>query len=88
VVSDENTTAPVPAGGAVVFSSLTPHLTGPNVTDGVRKAYIVQYAPDGAERLEGDWAAGPATGRTRCDDPTRQPLLLSGGMPVPLADAP
>ena len=26
--------APVPAGGAVVFSSLTPHLTGPNTTDG------------------------------------------------------
>ena len=35
----------VPAGGAVVFSSLTPHLTGPNTTDGVRKAYILQYAP-------------------------------------------
>ena len=32
----------------VVFSSLTPHRTGPNVTNEVRKAYIVQYAPDGA----------------------------------------
>ncbi|HEV3225871.1 MAG TPA: phytanoyl-CoA dioxygenase family protein, partial [Acidimicrobiales bacterium] len=30
--------APVRAGGAVVFSSLTPHLTGPNTTDHVRKA--------------------------------------------------
>ena len=42
-----------PAGSAVVFSSLTPHRTGPNRSDpartnGVRKAYIVQYAPSGA----------------------------------------
>jgi ectoine hydroxylase-related dioxygenase (phytanoyl-CoA dioxygenase family) len=28
--------APVAAGGAAVFSSLTPHLTGPNLTDAVR----------------------------------------------------
>jgi phytanoyl-CoA hydroxylase len=74
--------APVPAGGAVVFSSLTPHLTGPNLTDDVRKAYIVQYAPDGAEKLEGDWQAGAPTGRTRCDDPDRQPLVLRDGAPV------
>jgi ectoine hydroxylase-related dioxygenase (phytanoyl-CoA dioxygenase family) len=76
--------APVPAGGAVVFSSLTPHLTGPNVTDAVRKAYIVQYAPEGAEKLEGDWMVGPPTGRARQDDPTRQPLVVSGGRPVPV----
>ena len=43
--------AEVPAGGAVVFSSLTPHLTGPNTTAEVRKAYIIQYAPAGAEIL-------------------------------------
>ncbi|HMS88464.1 MAG TPA: phytanoyl-CoA dioxygenase family protein [Acidimicrobiales bacterium] len=73
--------APVAAGGAVVFSSLTPHLTGPNVTGAVRKAYIVQYAPDGAERLEGDWTAGPPSGRTRCNDAVRQPLVLRGGEP-------
>jgi ectoine hydroxylase-related dioxygenase (phytanoyl-CoA dioxygenase family) len=36
------------AGSIVVFSSLTPHQTGPNTTDAVRKAYIVQYAPEGA----------------------------------------
>ncbi|MBL6686642.1 MAG: phytanoyl-CoA dioxygenase family protein [Pseudomonadales bacterium] len=35
-------------GDVVVFSSLTPHRTGPNLTDNIRKAYIVQYAPDGA----------------------------------------
>jgi phytanoyl-CoA hydroxylase len=74
--------APVAAGGAVVLSSLTPHLTGPNRTTGVRKAYIVQYAPDGAERLEGDPAKGPPAARTRCDDPRRQYFVLRGGEPA------
>ena len=37
------------AGSIVVFSSLTPHSTGPNRTGAVRKAYIVQFAPSGAE---------------------------------------
>ena len=36
------------AGDIVVFSSLTPHTTGPNLTGEVRKSYIVQFAPDGA----------------------------------------
>ena len=71
--------APVPAGGAVVFSSLTPHLTGPNTTDDVRKAYIVQYAPDGAVRLAGDPAHGPPTGREPCDDAARQFPVVVGG---------
>ena len=44
---------PVQAGSIVVFSSLTPHATGHNTTDEVRKAYIVQYAPDGAVALAG-----------------------------------
>jgi ectoine hydroxylase-related dioxygenase (phytanoyl-CoA dioxygenase family) len=64
--------APVRAGGAVVFSSLMPHLTGPNTTDAVRKAYIVQYAPAGAyTRTE--------QGDVPCDDPDRQfPVLRNG----------
>jgi phytanoyl-CoA hydroxylase len=74
--------APVAAGGAVVFSSLTPHLTGPNLSDDVRKAYIVQYAPDGAERLEGDPSAGPPTARVPCDAPDRQFPVVVGGRPV------
>jgi ectoine hydroxylase-related dioxygenase (phytanoyl-CoA dioxygenase family) len=74
--------APVAAGGAVVFSSLTPHLTGPNVTDDVRKAYILQYAPAGAETLVGDPAAGPPQARQPCDDPDRQFAVLRGGEPV------
>ena len=38
----------VPAGSIAVFSSLTPHRTGPNNSNATRKAYILQYAPDGA----------------------------------------
>jgi ectoine hydroxylase-related dioxygenase (phytanoyl-CoA dioxygenase family) len=74
--------APVSAGGAVVFSSLTPHLTGPNLTGDVRKAYILQYAPVGAETLVGDSAAGPPEARRACDDPDRQFAVLRGGHPV------
>jgi ectoine hydroxylase-related dioxygenase (phytanoyl-CoA dioxygenase family) len=71
--------APVRAGGAVVFSSLTPHLTGPNVTGATRKAYIIQYIPDGAERCEGDASAGPPTARVRCDDERRQFVVAGTG---------
>ena len=74
--------APVRAGGAVVFSSLTPHMTGPNVGDAVRRTYILQYAPDGAEVLEGDPAAGPPAGRVRQDDPARQYPVVVDGEPV------
>lgn len=74
--------APVGKGGVVVFSSLTPHLTGPNVTDGVRKAYILQYAPDGAVVLDGDPEDGPPTGRVSADAPGRQFPVLSHGRPV------
>jgi ectoine hydroxylase-related dioxygenase (phytanoyl-CoA dioxygenase family) len=73
--------APVPAGGAVVFSSLTPHLTGPNTTDSVRKAYILQYAPAGAVVLRGDPTAGPPTKREPADDRERQYPVLRGGVP-------
>ncbi len=64
--------AEAPVGSAVVFSSLTPHLTGPNTTNDVRKAYILQYAPIGAEKLQGDPLAGPAISRETQDNPTRQ----------------
>ena len=75
--------AEVPAGGAVVFSSLTPHLTGPNTTDAVRKAYILQYAPTGATVLRGDSHAGDAASREPCAAPDRQYPVLVGGEPVP-----
>ena len=71
--------APVAAGGMVVFSSLTPHLTGPNTTSSVRKAYILQYAPAGAEVLRGDAASGPPADTAPCDDVDRQFPVLRGG---------
>ena len=80
--------APVRKGGMVVFSSLSPHLTGPNTTDAVRKAYILQYAPDGAQvrRADGPMSSGSTTIEL-ANDPLRQyPLLVNGERvePAPL----
>ena len=52
-------------GDVVVFSSLTPHRTGPNRTDAMRKAYILQYAPDRSEVIRED-------ARIPQNDPDRQ----------------
>ena len=61
------------AGSIAVFSSLTPHRTGPNVTTGVRKAYILQYAGDGAIAYpQGDEPQ-------RCDAADRQYVVLRDG---------
>ena len=69
--------APVRAGGVVVFSSLTPHKTGPNrSSDHVRKTYIVQFAPEGAcLRMPegGEQLSIP------CNDPERQYAILVDG---------
>ncbi|HZN16096.1 MAG TPA: phytanoyl-CoA dioxygenase family protein [Acidimicrobiales bacterium] len=70
-----------PAGSVVVFSSLTPHRTGPNVSTATRKAYILQYAPDGAIALKGDAPAPPAE-RLPQDDPDRQFAVLRDGVPA------
>ncbi len=78
--ADEAVPAPVPAGGMVVFSSLTPHCTGPNLTDSVRKAYIVQYAPEGASVLVGP--SRDALNYVAADAPERQFAVLIDGRPV------
>jgi phytanoyl-CoA hydroxylase len=72
---------PVRAGAVVVFSSLTPHHTGLNHTDTVRRSYIVQYAPDGAVTLEGDPKSEPVR-RVPQDDPDRQFLVVQHGRPL------
>ena len=85
----EATPVPVRAGGIVVFSSLTPHRTGPNVTKDARKTYILQYAPEGARVASRTPAA--ASGMTPgalCDAPDRQYFILKNGArvaPPPLA---
>ena len=78
-VTDPDGAVPVEAraGDVVVFSSLTPHRTGPNTSGSVRKAYILQYAPDGAVALRGE------DGRPEPqDDPDRQYPVVVGGRPA------
>ena len=63
----------VSSGSIAVFSSLTPHRTGPNLTDQTRKAYILQYAPAGAIMY-------PRGDEPRAaDDPNWQYAILANG---------
>ena len=70
---------PVRAGSIVVFTSLTPHATRRNTTDVVRKAYIVQYVPDGAVAHFGDPGAGPPVRTEVCADDIRRFFVLRDG---------
>ena len=73
---EERVSAPVRKGGMVVFSSLTPHMTGPNLSDHLRKTYIVQFAPDGASAIhikDGERVRVPCTAVGR-----QYPILLNG----------
>lgn len=62
------------AGSIVVFSSLTPHATGPNRSRDVRRAYIVQLALDGTELVREDPESGGLV-RIPQNDPERQCLV-------------
>jgi ectoine hydroxylase-related dioxygenase (phytanoyl-CoA dioxygenase family) len=73
---------PVRAGSVVVFSSLTPHATRRNTTDAVRKAYILQYAPDGAIARHGDPASGPPTRDEPLGDDDRRYWIVRNGVRV------
>lgn len=66
--------APARIGDIVVFSSLAPHRTGPNTSAETRKAYILQYAPEGAivRTVEGQ--------QIPQDDPERQFTILTGSV--------
>jgi phytanoyl-CoA hydroxylase len=78
----ETIPVPVSAGDIVLFSSLTPHLTGPNITTEVRKAYILQYAVAGTEILRGDPDVGDPVSREVCEDPMLNFAVVRGGSPV------
>lgn len=69
---------PVAAGDVVVFSSLTPHATRANRTDEVRKAYIVQYMPDGAVALDADPTGDRGTPRPLVDHVLHRPTVVDG----------
>ena len=80
---DQAIEVPVRAGSIVVFTSLTPHYTERNRTDTVRKAYIVQYAPDGAIAYRPqppDDRKGPPEPQ---DDERRQYFVVRDGERVP-----
>lgn len=72
--------APVDVGDMVVFSSLTPHATGPNRTDGTRKSYILQFGHGHAEVVEK--AEEGALLRRPCDNAFTQYEILRHGEPV------
>jgi ectoine hydroxylase-related dioxygenase (phytanoyl-CoA dioxygenase family) len=78
-IEDPSDAVPVEvnAGSIVVFSSLTPHRTGPNLSPAVRKAYIVQYAPDGAQSVRAD-ESGEIV-RQPHDDAARQFFVVRSG---------
>jgi phytanoyl-CoA hydroxylase len=82
-LSDPDGAVPVPVkrGSMAVFSSLTPHSTGPNTSTAVRKAYIVQFAPAGACVIQ----VGQQSDVTRlpADDEARQYFIVRDGTPVP-----
>jgi ectoine hydroxylase-related dioxygenase (phytanoyl-CoA dioxygenase family) len=82
-LDDPSGPVPVPAraGSIVVFSSLTPHTTGPNLTPGVRRAYIVQLAPEGTRVIREDTTTGTRTVEP-ADDPERQFPIVRGGTPA------
>ena len=73
---------PVRAGSVVVFSSLTPHATKRNTTNVVRKAYIVQYAPDGAVAHYGNPAQGAPTKTEVLGDDERRYWIVRDGARV------
>jgi hypothetical protein len=68
------------AGDVVVFSSLTPHRSGPNTSPSTRKAYVVQYALDGSV-VSRDPLHGIGTDLTM-NDPDRQYLIVRDGRAV------
>ena len=78
-IENDASAVPVEAGPGdiVVFSSLTPHRTGPNLTSDVRKAYIIQYAHDGAKMFPRDYEQ-----ELFQDDPDRQYFVVKDGKPV------
>ncbi len=89
--SDDAVCVPVRAGSVALFWSLTPHMTGANTTDGVRKAYICQYAADGYDnRIWDKNANGGRGGPMQADsiekdalDEAVNFLVLKGGVGVP-----
>jgi hypothetical protein len=54
-------------------------MTGPNLTDRLRKTYIVQFAPDGARAIH---VEGGKRSAVPCTAPDRQYSILVDGKAV------
>lgn len=66
---DPGVVVPLTQGSMVVFSSLLFHRTGPNLTNGIRKGYVIQYSTAGTR----DAATGEPFNRT---------VIARAGQPV------
>ncbi len=81
---------PVNVGSVAIFWSLTPHMTGPNNTQEIRKAYVCQYAPDGYNNRVWDKGANAGKGgmvmsygdETNAVDVLKNFLILKEGIGV------
>jgi ectoine hydroxylase-related dioxygenase (phytanoyl-CoA dioxygenase family) len=69
VGTDHGLPVVIPAGSIVCFSSVVFHRSGPNLTDRLRRAYIVQYSPEVITTKDG---SAPWEGF--------QPFLLDGAV--------
>jgi phytanoyl-CoA hydroxylase len=76
---------PVRAGSIVVMSSLAPHATGSNLSDGVRKALVAEFIPDGAGTLRRTESGEVA--RTACTTKQNMWVLRNGQAPTPETEA-
>ena len=63
--ADQGVPVPVKAGSVAAFWSLTMHKSGVNVSNEVRKSYIVQYAKAGLRHAESGEPVTPLTPVTR-----------------------
>ena len=61
---------PMRAGSIAVMSSLTPHVSGPNLSKGVRKGLVAEFIPDGAVSV----------GKTEAGEIVRRPLTTAQNM--------
>eukprot|EP01050_Picozoa_sp_SAG11_P005804 SAG11_NODE_423_length_9596_cov_4.427293_4_plen_229_part_00 len=83
LATENSVCVPASAGSIVVFSSLAPHMTSANTTDGVRKAYICQYARDGVVAVGSEDGTKATRTATPSSDPDRQYFVLKDGQHVP-----
>lgn len=71
---------PAQAGDMVIFSSLTPHKTGANISDTTRKALIIQIMPAGLAFIGEDGSRD-----IKADPVLNMPILIDGRAPAPHA---